>query len=475
MKMGYGAKVMYGSSFKKWLLIILCVVGCTVDVYSSQFNAEWIGVSGHGKTKREANRWFCFRKTFNIVKIPNTAITKIAVDSRYWLWVNDEQVVFEGQLKRGPNPKDSYYDELDLAPYLRKGENTISILQWYFGKEGFSHKNSGKPALLFELDLGGKKLLSDLSWKVLEHPAYGDTGEPHPNHRLPESNVHFDAQKDSLGKWYLSSCDGRDWPQATVFGQPPMEPWGNLVKRPIPLWKDYGLKNYLNSSDLLGATNGKPLAAKLPYNAQVTPYLKIDAPAGLKIDIRSDTYDMGPSVRNEYVTKDGVQEFEALSWINGHFIHYSIPKGVKVLALKFRESGYNTEFAGEFSCDIPILNRMRKKAVRTLYVNMRDSYFDCPERERAQWWGDMVNELIQSFYCFDTRSHNLAGKGMLELIGWQRPDGKIYSPVPAGNWDQELPLQMLNSIGYYGFWTQAYFTGDKDVIEQENSPANSVL
>ena len=43
-------------------------------------------------------------------------------------------VVFEGGLKRGPNPEDTYCDEVDLAPYLKKGKNQVAVLVWYFGK-----------------------------------------------------------------------------------------------------------------------------------------------------------------------------------------------------------------------------------------------------------------------------------------------------------------------------------------------------
>ncbi len=56
------------------------------------------------------------------------------------------------------------------------------------------------------------------------------------------------------------------------------------------------------------------------------------------------------------------------------------------------------------------------KARRTLYVTMRDTYMDCPERERAQWWGDVVNELGESFYALDPKSRFRAQKGILELI-----------------------------------------------------------
>ena len=63
---------------------------------------------------------------------------------------------------------------------------------------------------------------------------------------------------------------------------------------------------------------------------------------------------------------------------------------------------------------------------------MRDNYFDCPERERAQWWGDAVNELGQAFYAFDPQAQKLALKAIYELMNWQRGDGVIFS-TPTGS------------------------------------------
>jgi len=95
-----------------------------------------------------SNQWICYRKTINLAEAPTQAMARIAVDSKYWLWINGEPVVFEGQLKRGSTPKDTYFDRVDLTKYLRKGDNTIAVLVWYFGKDGFSHKSSGKAGLV---------------------------------------------------------------------------------------------------------------------------------------------------------------------------------------------------------------------------------------------------------------------------------------------------------------------------------------
>ena len=150
--------------------------------------------------------------------------------------------------------------------------------------------------------------------------------------------------------------------------------------------------------------------------------------------------------------------------MNGHKVIYTFPEGVRILSLKFRETGYDTEFAGKFECSDPFFNKLWQKARRTLYVTMRDNYMDCPDRERAQWWGDAVIEIGESFYALSPSSHLLAKKAILELCAWQRSDGVLYSPVPSGNWNIELSQQSLAGVGWFGFWNYYLNTGDKQTI-----------
>jgi len=200
----------------------------------------------------------------------------------------------------------------------------------------------------------------------------------------------------------------------------------------------------------------------------------------MTVNMQGDNYNNmpnGPTVRAEYISRRGIQEYESLGWMNGHEIQYTMPKEVKVLEVKYRETGYNADFVGTFDCDDERLNTLWEKAKRTLYVTMRDNYMDCPDRERAQWWGDAVNELGEAFYVFDAeKGPLLAKKGIYELTRWRRDDKVIYSPIPAGlpeehgvnnkdgTWDAELPRQMLASVGWHGFWTYYWYTGDKQTI-----------
>lgn len=426
-------------------------------------NARWI--TSAEQQVDSINTWIAFRKDVSLKKVPTEVMAQIAVDSKYWLWINGQMVVFEGGLKRGPSPEDTYYDVVNIAPYLKKGENQIAVLVWYFGKNGFSHKSSGKAGLLFRLKGTGIELESDASWACRIHPAYQTAGRPYPNYRLPESNIRFEAEKDMVG-WQTAKAEKYALQSSKELGTAGVAPWNKLVKRPIPFWKDFGVK----TMDFVRKSANEQLDSvivQLPYNLQMTPVLEVeDSEGGNLISITTDHSFAGgtSNIRAEYVTKKGSQEYESLGWINGQKLILVLPKHIKINKVAYRETGYDADPIGHFSCDDEFYMRFWEKGLRTIYVNMRDTYFDCPDRERAQWWGDVVLLMSECFYTYSTSVHALMRKGIYELVNWQKADGVLYAPIPSGNSDSELPGQTLASIGYYGFWNYYMNTGDEQTI-----------
>ena len=444
---------------KKFWGIAFCLFLSLAATASDGWKGQWISKEYY---QSEPNTWIAYRKTVTVTNVPKSLVARIAADTKYWLWINEKLVVFEGGLKRGLNQYSTYYDEVDIAPYLTTGDNVIAVLVWHFGKNGFSHIDSGTGGLLFDAQSPELNICSDATWISDVYRAYKNTCGPQPNYRLPESNVCFDAREE-ITNWNMKNFQGKLYPSLYI-AEANDGPFGKLVKRPIPLWKDYGLKDYISTR-----RSGDTLKCRLPYNCQATPWLKVKAPAGKSILMLTDNNEIGGgpyrfSVRAEYITKEGEQEYESLGWMNGNEIWYIVPAGVDVEAVKFRETGYNADFVEPFKSNDPFYNELWKRAQRTLYLTMRDSYMDCPDRERAQWWGDEVNELGETFYALTPSAQSLATKGIYELMGWQRENGIINAPVPAGNYSKELPLQMLASVGWYGFYTQYFYSGDSSFV-----------
>lgn len=407
----------------------------------------------------EENVWMCFRKSVELSEAPEALTACISADSKYWLYINGETVVFEGGVKRGPTDNDSYYDTVDVAPYLKAGKNTICALVWYWGTDkNYSYTDSGRGGFLFEAG----SIISDSSWRVCRNTAYLNKSSK-ANFRLPEFNIYYDARSE-LGDWLSEAFDDSLWENATECGKGGTGDWGRLYPRGIPLLRDFGLKDYENSAEYEGVTfkTKRTVTLNIPYNAQCTPYLKFEAKAGKKIRILTENTWIG-AVSDVYITKDGEQEFEALGWFNGQRISYVIPAGVTVLALKYRETGYDTAFSGVFECENEELNTLWQKSLRTLYVTMRDNFMDCPDRERAQWWGDVTSEMAMSMYALDSKSYLLYQKGVASMLGHIDPETDVLQTVvPIGNELYELPVQQL--AGICGFWTYYLYTGDVEFL-----------
>ncbi len=434
----------------------------------ADWSAKWIW---NEENPAEKNVWMCFNKKVTLDSAPDKLIAHISADSKYWLYINSETVVFDGNVKRGPEKGSGYYDSVDISPYLKAGENSISALVWYWDNEtSYSYSSSGQGGFIFEAINDEITIISDNSWKVKKNESYIDSPLYQPNYRLPEYSIYFDARED-IGDWTDANFDTSSWENATEYSN-----YGKLYPRGIPLLKDFGLKDYENSNDYenynVNGLFGEKITVDIPYNAQVTPYLKIVAPAGKKIRITTENTPIG-AVSTTYITKDGEQEFEALGWVNGEHITYHIPRGVTVVSLKYRETGYDSNFCGDFKCDDESMNTLWQKSLRTLYVTMRDNYMDCPDRERAQWWGDVTSEMIMTMYSMDSNSYLLYQKGVEAMLS-HIDDTKVLQTVVPINGDYfELPVQQL--AGIVGFLTYYEYTGDKTFLEKVYTPSIDYL
>jgi len=673
-----------------------------------ELNANWIWAD----TSVMPGQWVAMRKTFTLDSVPSELYARISADTKYWLWINGEQVIFEGQLKMGDSKYSWYYDKEDIAKYLVAGENTIAVQVFYSGKASGSTINTRVPSFLFDAKSEGVSILSDTSWKAILDPAYEEPISLN-NDRNGEANIKYNASKEMIdsngNKWTDKNYDDSSWPNAvnqdekikinviyndenkpmqdvdprrmlvlrsipqlkvneitkfTADGRDGTEKWSKssdgMAFAPLSLpssytveaevvvkdaiqyiagkatggaigicvcvsdannlympqigfnqgswngvrfkphtrvngsWKssttdltstefgktlylsgsyDYryntkhtvkievtesAIKTYLNGT-LLGTINdtqlkregstigfrqdinellhlyslkvfdasGKELfnagidslgetdtvsrfsmliqengSYTSPYNAvekdingesyvairncrlavndgafvstykienrsniQGTPYIKVKSVNGGEIiSMVSDAWSKGnsSSIAHQYVTKPGEQTWEALGWMNGYVITFTAPESVEVIEIGFRESGYDTEETGSIVTDNEIINQLYREAYDTLYVCMRDSFMDCPDRERTQWWGDAVINMQQAAYAMDDNAAKLYAKSLTQALGFVQKNGAIPSKLALGRPDLELPMQSL--AGVHSFWQYYMYYGDSELL-----------
>lgn len=449
-------------------------------------------IEGYKKTDWTANwiwtescaedSYVAFRKTFTLEQAVPTATAFISAADKYVLWVNGELVVLDGSLKRGPTPYDSYYDTVELTN-LKQGENTIALLVAFNGRsgdgsivpvlvdeEGDEYTQAG---LIFELDAGGTTICSDSSWKVARHTGYKNrvtAGADYPGYSqssmLAERNVYFDA-RDDLGDFMAEGYNDSEWEDATPVSKVGDLPFGDLYSAMIQPIRFQDIVDFSNSADYVGTplTQDTTLVLDLPGNIQFTPYFELEAPAGKKLTFYTDTYTdkQGlPNFKDTYVTAEGAQCYENYPWRSGSKLIIEAEAGVTFTRLGYRASGFNGEQAGSFTSSDPGLDQLWQESLNTLAICMRDTYMDCPERERGPYMGDASNEIDAALYSYDQGGLDLTKKAILACVAWTRADGAIPSRAPSVK-PQEIPNQSLIFMtSVYHYWLHS---GDRETAE----------
>lgn len=437
-------------------------------------NAQWIWQQEDGP----ANTWVSFRKTVTLDAVPSAVEALISVDSKYWLWINGEMVILEGGFSRGPSqagqwdrdanimPTNSWYETVDITPYLKTGENSIAILVWYWGRMTHkgTHVDSKKGGLLFYSNMGSQTVESDDTWKAIQHPGYDNTIAA-ASKSLVQYSVKFNAQTNlndwTDTAWYTNGYNDTPWPVAVEKGLPGVAPWYNLVENYVPRLIDHGLKDYENNADLnlpAVASTKTEFTGNLPFNKQITPYLEIEANAGDTIFITTDN--RLNKITATYICKEGTQSFESFSWMNGHKVKYTIPAGVKVKALKYRWMSVG-EMVGKYEVNDPFYQRLWEMGNYTLFVCARDNFMDCPDRERALWIGDVADQAGYLFYTMDNSGRQLMKKAILQTMFFS--ENKVLGALGPAR-VRELVGQSLQFIAQ-AVWPYYYNTGDTATLE----------
>lgn len=440
----------------------------------TDWTANWIWTKGCSD-----DSYVAFRKKVT-VDADTAATACISAADKYVLWLNGEMVVLDGSLKRGPTPVDSYYDEITLN--LKSGENTIALLVAFNGRSGdgsivpVAQDDEGddynQAGLLFEMNVGGETVVSDTSWKAIRHSGYKNrvtAGADYPNYTqmsmLAERNLYFDA-RDDLGSFMAPDFDDSAWDNAYLIGKPGQLPFGALYKAMTAPVKFGSVEAFANAADYVGTALAEDTTLELPLpgNIQFTPCFELNAPAGKKLTIYTDSYvdsDNNPNFKDTYVTKEGSQSFENFAWRSGSKLYIEAEAGVTFTALGFRRSGAAGEWVGSFTSSNADLDQLWQESLNTIAICMRDTYMDCPERERGPYMGDASNQIDAALYGYDQGGLDMTKKAILACIGWTTADGAIPSRAPSVK-PQEIPNQSL------AFMTSAYHywlaSGDRETM-----------
>jgi hypothetical protein len=354
---------------------------------------------------------FVFRRSLLLEEAPASLVLNVSADERYRLFVNGHEV------SQGPPRGDLqhwFFREVEIAPRLRAGENTVHAVVWRMGSGAPYAQLGSRTAFICE----GGPCTTPEGWEFARVPdagftldrtgnpweyavvGPGETGRGHDWETAaaradldwrPAPSLHAGKEPGSGGgdsPWWLMPAaipemrsDLREDPIQicdTETGERRPFQLPLRVEKGRPLILDLGRYDcYYPRFELQGEG-----AARFTYCEAL---FDADGQKGHRDDVKGRRA-LGQRDRLE-LNKTG--SFEPLWWRAGRYIQVEADDApVTLTGLRLRRTGYPLEVSASFRCSDPDLNALWELCLHTLRMGMGENYFDSPYYEQLQYAGD---------------------------------------------------------------------------------------
>lgn len=473
--------------------ILLCTVAllCTLAA-SAQFPGPkegWIAVPG---ASAEGYGVYYFQKTVNIgggqPQASRTYRVRVSGDNRYKLSVNGKMVSI------GPARSDLKHwnsEEVDLAPYLHAGDNTLKAVVWNEGPDRPAANMTYRTGfLLHAVDKAASVFNTDASWKCMEDKSYSPVRVSVPGYyaagpgerrdmriknndwknAIVISGINHVGQAGAFGTYNGWLLRESDLPQreltlerlAEIRQAENVKVDNNFLKGKAPVTipanttakiiidNQVETNAYVtmkfsggdNSKISLGYTEAFYNA--LPKSPMITPS------KGNRNDIKGKVF-IG---RTDTVISNGEQkqEFTTLMWRTYRYIVLTVKTGDSPLTLNDlygTYTGYPFLLKASLNTKDNELLQIFNVGWRTARLCAIETYMDCPYYEQLQYFGDARIQALISLYM--TGDDTLV-RQLLNAADWSRnADGVIQSRYPASieQWIQPYALHYIYTLHDY--------------------------
>ena len=442
-----------------------------------------------------------FRLNIDLEEDPVRAIVHVSACDRYRLYING-QSVFCGPRKGDVNRH--YYETVDIAAHLRKGQNNITARVLAFGRRGTTAENYGPMSLyaeglgpLFVLrgdvqTAGGLVCLStgEALWSACIDRSFRISCKNHDyviDQELQDGSLMLPWREDPE-LMLEPACEAfRDGVNAYGEHSPVV-----LMPRQIPLlYERQGsfLRNVPEHSDcwfengLLQVPAGSSRVIELDAGILRTAYFRLSASgAGGRVKVifaeryfpDNDATPPGPMLRDdaahgvlkghydEYCLSRETRIYESFWFRTFRFIRLEIKAGSEPVILHlpdYLETAYPLDIKAKLDSSDPVFNRLWKIALHTLECCMHETYEDCPYYEQLQYELDTRNQVLFTYAVSgDTR---LALNAIEDFHASRYPYGLLQSRFPCVR-EQVIPDYSCDWIHMVEDY--ALQTGDTDLI-----------
>ncbi|TNJ44958.1 family 78 glycoside hydrolase catalytic domain [Tamlana fucoidanivorans] len=449
------------------------------------WSAKWVS---HPDITGDETGVYLFKKVLSFKTIPEDYVINISADNRYVLYINGKVVT------RGPARCDLnrwLFDTVDIAPYLKVGENHIAAKVWNMAQLKPVAQMSLKTGLIIQGNTEQEQEINtNTTWRVVIDEAYSF-------YKIMDLRRFYasgpgEKFNADLHPWYWKISDNEiSWKKVKEGNNGmPMNYYNItgktdkrlLCPRSIPMMEKKK-QDFAEVRRMEGVKNAKDLIAgskpvKIPANKTAVilldqghltnayPQLKFSKGRNSTIKITyaeslfipkdgKPTFDKGN--RNDVEGKvmwgnydiievDGGDDrfFEPLWWRSFRYVELKITTGEEPLILE----GFSSEFTGypfklksSFESEDSRMSAIFDVAWRTQRLCAGEIFFDCPYYEQLQYTGDTrIQGLNTAYASGDTR---LWKDAIQDYYDSRLPFGLTQSRYPSSTQQIIAPFSLV--------------------------------
>jgi alpha-L-rhamnosidase len=484
------------------------------DLLHKPWTAQWIAVAGAVPTEYGV---YHFRKLLELQHKPEAFIVHVSADNRYKLYVNGNLVCW------GPARGDVYhwnFETLDLAPYLKEGENILAAQVWNYGAHAPMAQQSLQTGFILQGHGEAERIAdTDASWKGWQNGAYAPLpAELHtyfvidPGEKVDLNQFPWNWEQQDFDDSAWETC--RELSPGLAYGL--FEPWYEgwmLRPRQVPLMEMKPQRiSTLRRSEGVQPPASFPQekgAFTIPANTKATllldqsflttayPVLKVSGGKGAVISLgyaeslfvdeekdEAETVHKGDrdqvkgkifkGYKDEWTLDGGQQRsIVPLFWRSYRYLQMVVETQEEPLVLEDMYgiyTGYPFELQAKFDAGLAEYDKILEVGWRTARLCAHATYMDTPYYEQLQYVGDTrIQALVSLFNSGDDRLMRNA----IEQISFSQSLGGItMSRYPTRD-PQYIPPFSLWWIGMLNdHWK---YRGDTSLLRAMLPVSRSVL
>lgn len=487
------------------------------ELLNSHWKAQWVT---HPSESVLDYGVFHFRKNFRLENPPDKFIIHVSADNRYRLFVNGKAVCF------GPARGDLahwFYESIDVAQFLKSGENVLAAVVWNFGDDKPWAQFSIKTALIVQGNSDAEALVNtDESWKVMKNIAYQpssvDAREVLRTFIVVGPCDRVDASKYPWN-WELPGFNDEHWNLAKTIDVGHPRGIGSdinwvLTPRRIPEMEQTEQRFAAVRRTSSSSSSGKSIIVPdgflqgnekwiISANQKLTvlfdqgilstgyPELLVSKGKGSRINLvyAEAPVDSNGSKGNrnmvdnkeikgytdQFLPDGGASRlFRPLWFRTWRYLQMEIETSNEALILdsfKSEFAAYPLKENAVFESDQPELKQIWDTGWRTARLCANETYYDCPYYEQLQYVGDTrIQALISLYVSGDDR---LVRNALLNYDESRFYEGLTQSRYPSASPQVIPPFSLYWIDMVHDYWTlrddpefiQAFLPGIDQVLD----------